>query len=165
MDENRFEPEWIRRRNQDRAEVTKRAEMVALKNKSEEALMDGHSAQFCMEFLRQLESNLGYPTEVSSSLSAGATPETGPQIYMVTLRGTAPEHRMLTVRIQFLKPRADDIRILLFGAESVSIRLAPLWSGDGVGAVLSTASSPVAARQLAELLAEDWVKRVCPEPQ
>ena len=156
-------PEWIVKREQRKANAATRAENAAMRNKLAEMLIEKHSAQFCLDFISGLQVNLGSLSDISSSVNPGATPDEGVQFYTVIMHGSAPDWRNLTASIQFLKPQSDGIQILIWGKEAKYIRLAPLPTGDGIGAILSDRAMPVNAASLAELVAEEWTNYVCPE--
>jgi len=156
-------PAWIVKREQRKADALSRAESMTMKNKITELLMNKYSTQFCLDFIGRLQVNLGSLSDISSSVNPGATPDEGVQFYTVIMHGSAPDWRNLTASIQFLKPQSDGIQILLWGKEAKYIRLAPLPTGDGIGAILSDRAMPVNAASLAELVAEEWTNYVCPE--
>lgn len=155
-----LQPGWIVKREQRKADAAVRAENVAMRNKLAGLLIEKHSAQFCLDFLRGLQHNFDCLTDISGAVKPGATPDVGPQFYTVIMHGQWTHH---TATIQFSKPQTDGIQILLWGGDAKYIRLAPLPTGDGIGAIVSDQVMPVNAASLAELVAEEWANYVCPE--
>jgi hypothetical protein len=163
MIDSSLQPSWIVKREQRKADAASRAERVAMQNRITELLMEKHSVPFCLDFLRGLQVNLECLSDISAHLKASATPDEGAQLYTVIMHSSAPPWSSITATIQFLKPQTDGIQILLWGKDAKYIRLAPLPTGDGIGAIVPDRAVPANATCLAELVAEEWANHICHE--
>ena len=163
MIDSSLQPAWIIQREKRKADAAAHAEKSELEHKIAELLMEKHSVPFCLDFLRGLQVNLGCFSDISASMKPSSTPDEGVQFYTVIIHSSVLHWGSITATIQFLKPRTDGIQILVWGKDAKYIRLSPLPTGDGIGAIVPDRAMPVNATRLAEFVAEEWVNHICPE--
>lgn len=141
------------------------AKSRAAQDKLAEMVIKEHCGEFCSDFLRSLHANCdldGFSVFIKST----ATPEQGPQVYSITLRGKAPRWRTFSATILFFLPKAESICIHPISPEGMrewNIPIAPLLSSDGVGGLWGEHVNPLSAMRIAELVAKDMFDFIDPE--
>lgn len=159
-------PAWIVRREQRKGQLASRAALLAADERLAEMAIESYSGQFCLDFVRELQFNLGCVDGLTCTVKPLAASDIGPQVYTVMVRRQAPSWRGICSTIQFNRPSANSILIhptLPEGIKDWHIPIVSLSKGEGVGGMWTDQIMPLSAAQIAELVAEGMVEYVDPQ--